>query len=62
MLDLDARLSGDVTARLQPYSSPVHLAMLRKTYTSSSVTRGTADAQVQEIATRPEKSSCAAGS
>jgi choloylglycine hydrolase len=62
MLDLDTRLSGEVTARLQPYSSPVHLAMLRRTYASSSVTRGTPDGQVREIATRPEESSCAAGS
>lgn len=62
MLDLDARLAGDVTASLQPYSSAVHLAMLRGTYASSTVTRGTPDDQVREIATRPEKSSCAAGS
>ena len=61
MLDLDARLTGDVTARLQPYASAVHLAMLRKNYAASSVTRSTPEDEVRAIATRPEKSACVTG-
>ena len=59
MLDLDARLSGDVTRQLTPYSSETHLAMIRKNYAASSVTRRTPPDEVLAIATRPEKSPCA---
>ena len=58
MLDVDARLSGDVTGRLQPYSSAAHLAMIRKNYAASSVTRRTPEDEVRAIAERPEKSAC----
>ncbi len=59
MLDLDAKLSGDVTGQLKPYSSEAHLKMVRRNYAASSVTRRTPAEQVMEIATRPEKSTCA---
>lgn len=59
MLNLDARLAGDVTAKLQPYSSSVHLEMVRANYAASSVTRRTPADVVTLLATRPEKSPCA---
>ena len=61
MLDLDTRVAGDVTRQLQPYSSEAHLAMLRKNYAASSVTRRTPPDEILAIATRPEKSACASG-
>lgn len=60
MLDLDARVSGDVTTQLAPYSPSAHLAAVRKNYAASSVTRRTPQDEVLALATRPEKSACAA--
>jgi penicillin V acylase-like amidase (Ntn superfamily) len=62
MLDLDQKVAGDITGTMARYSSTLHLEMLRKNYAASSVTRRTPPEQVAEIATRPEKSACAAGS
>lgn len=58
VLDLDSRVTGDVSAHLHPYTTSANVALVTKNYRANSVTRRTPANEVQAIAVHPDSASC----
>ncbi len=58
VVDLHRRVSGDITAQLEPYTAAANEALVKRNYAASSVTRRTPAAEVQAVAAHPETSTC----
>jgi choloylglycine hydrolase len=60
MLDIHHTEGGDVRARLQDYSRLANLELIRRSYSQTSFLRGLSEEELEEIASRPERSACEA--
>ena len=58
LLDIDTRITGDVSPKLKPYTTAANLAFISRTYAASSVTGGTPASEIAAIAAHPDGARC----
>ena len=58
MLDVDAKLEGDVSARFTPYSTAANLDLVTRSYRKVPFLMETRDSALQAVARQPERSRC----
>ena len=61
MLDVDARLEGDVTARFTPYSTAANLDLVKRSFRKTPFLAQTPESVVESLARYPERARCVAG-
>jgi penicillin V acylase-like amidase (Ntn superfamily) len=60
MLDIDASLEGDVTARFTRYTTAANLNLVMRSFRNTPFLANTPDEQIQSLARQPERARCAA--
>jgi penicillin V acylase-like amidase (Ntn superfamily) len=58
LVDLQRRVSGDITTQLEPYTTAANDALVKSNYGASSVTRRTPAAEIQAVANHPDTAVC----
>jgi penicillin V acylase-like amidase (Ntn superfamily) len=61
MLDIDASLDGDVTARFTTYTTAANLDLVMRSFRKTPFLANTPEEQIRSLARQPDRARCAAG-